>query len=180
LLKWVQDYEVAFTELILLGQKTWNDDDIRKRRAAQNAQNIGMVDSVFEALCNYTTMEKELLSIIETYQQYCHILLGSHCKFYCKHKNLGFHHFKSEPVRRWRATLEEFDYSFIYCPGKDNTIADMLSCYPMTSIDTFAYEEITTLQDSSFPATTFNIKQSQDTLPSLINKLSTSTLYTKI
>jgi hypothetical protein len=76
---------------------------------------------------NYTTMEKELLSIIETAQQYCHILLGSHCNFHCDHKNLGFHHFKSERVRRWRATLEEFDYSFIYCPGKDNTIADILS-----------------------------------------------------
>jgi Integrase zinc binding domain len=39
---------------------------------------------------------------------------------------------------------------------------------------------LTLLQDSSFPATTFNIKQSQDTLPVLINKLATSTLYTKI
>jgi hypothetical protein len=43
-------YEDAFTELILLGQKTWNDDDIRKRRLVQNAQNIGMVDTVFEAV----------------------------------------------------------------------------------------------------------------------------------
>jgi RNase H-like domain found in reverse transcriptase len=74
---------------------------------------------------NYTTMEKELLSIIETSQQYRHILLGSHCKFYCDHKILGFHHFKSERVRRWRATLEEFDYSFIYCPGK---ITLLLTC----------------------------------------------------
>jgi RNase H-like domain found in reverse transcriptase len=39
---------------------------------------------------NYTTMEKELLSIIETSQQYRHILLGNHCTFYCDHKNLGF------------------------------------------------------------------------------------------
>ena len=80
-------------------------------------------------------MGKEFLSIGETAHQYCHSLLGSHCKFHVDHKNLGFQHFKSERVRRWRATLEEFDYSFIYCPGKDNTIADMLSRYPMTSID---------------------------------------------
>jgi hypothetical protein len=32
LLKWIQDYEDAFTELTLLGQKTWNDDEIKKRR----------------------------------------------------------------------------------------------------------------------------------------------------
>jgi hypothetical protein len=32
LVKWIQDYEDAFTELALLGQKTWNDDDIKKCR----------------------------------------------------------------------------------------------------------------------------------------------------
>jgi adenylosuccinate synthase len=52
LFKWIQDYEDAFTELVLLGQITWNNDDIKKRRLVQNAQNIGMVDTVFEALVN--------------------------------------------------------------------------------------------------------------------------------
>jgi hypothetical protein len=46
----VQDYEDAFTELALLGQKTWNDDEIKKRRFVQNAQNIGLVVTVFEEL----------------------------------------------------------------------------------------------------------------------------------
>jgi hypothetical protein len=50
LVKWIQDYEDAFTELALLGQKTWNDDDIKKRRFVQNAQNIGLVDKVFEEI----------------------------------------------------------------------------------------------------------------------------------
>jgi hypothetical protein len=85
---------------------------------------------------NYTTMEKELLSIVETAQHYRHILLGGHWTFHYDHKNLGFQNFKSESVRRWRATLEEFQYSFVYCPGKDNCIADMLSQYPITSVDT--------------------------------------------
>jgi hypothetical protein len=62
LVKWIQDYQDAFTELALLGQKTWNDDEIKKRRFVQNAQNIGLVDTVFEELvsdksfietCNY-------------------------------------------------------------------------------------------------------------------------------
>jgi hypothetical protein len=39
-----------FTELALLGQKTWNDDYIKKRCSVQNAQNIGLVDTVFEEL----------------------------------------------------------------------------------------------------------------------------------
>jgi hypothetical protein len=38
LVKWIQDYEDAFTELSLLGQKTWNDDEIKKRYFVQNAQ----------------------------------------------------------------------------------------------------------------------------------------------
>jgi hypothetical protein len=93
---------------------------------------------------------------------------------------LGFHHFKSEYICRWQAKLEEFDYTFIYCNGKDNTVTDMLSLYPMTTIETPNFEEITTLEDSSFPATTFNIKQSQDPLPELINYLSMSKNYTTI
>jgi hypothetical protein len=34
----------------LLGQKTWNDDEIKKRRFVQNAQNIGLDHKVFEEL----------------------------------------------------------------------------------------------------------------------------------
>jgi hypothetical protein len=50
LVKWTQDYEDAFTELALLGQKTWNDDEIKKRHFVKNAQNIGLVNKVFEEL----------------------------------------------------------------------------------------------------------------------------------
>jgi hypothetical protein len=75
LVKWIQDYEGdAFTELALLGQKTWNDDDIKKRRFVQNAQNIGLVDTVFEELvsnksfietCNFLDhMPSDLISNI--------------------------------------------------------------------------------------------------------------------
>jgi hypothetical protein len=54
LFKWIQDYEDAFTELVILGQVTWNDDNIKKRCLVQNAQNIGMVDTVFEALVSHS------------------------------------------------------------------------------------------------------------------------------
>jgi hypothetical protein len=36
--------------LPLLGQKTWNDDEIKNRRFVQKTQNIGLVDTVFEEL----------------------------------------------------------------------------------------------------------------------------------
>jgi hypothetical protein len=35
---------------LYLGKKTWNDDDIKNCRFIQNAQNIGLVDTVFEEL----------------------------------------------------------------------------------------------------------------------------------
>jgi hypothetical protein len=53
-----------FTELALLGQKTWNDDEIKNHQFVQNAQNIDLVDTVFEELvsdqsfietCNFLT-----------------------------------------------------------------------------------------------------------------------------
>jgi hypothetical protein len=50
LFKWIQDYEDAFTELLLLGEKVWDDDGSKKHRFVQNAQNIGMVDTVLEEL----------------------------------------------------------------------------------------------------------------------------------
>jgi hypothetical protein len=52
-----------------------------------------------------TTVETEILSVVETLQQYRHIILGNTCCFFCDHKNLGFHDFKSKRVRRWRSTL---------------------------------------------------------------------------
>jgi hypothetical protein len=53
LVKWIQDYGDAFTELALLGQKNRNDDEIKKRLFLQNAQNIGLVDTVFEELVSH-------------------------------------------------------------------------------------------------------------------------------
>jgi hypothetical protein len=37
-----------FTKLALLGQMTWNDDEIRKRCFVKNGQNIGLVDIVLK------------------------------------------------------------------------------------------------------------------------------------
>jgi hypothetical protein len=48
LVKWIQDYEDDLTKLVLIGQKSWNDDEIKKRCFVQNAQNIGLVDTVFD------------------------------------------------------------------------------------------------------------------------------------
>jgi hypothetical protein len=129
---------------------------------------------------NYTTIEKELLSVIETSQHYRHLILGGTCRFFCNHKNLGFHHFKSEQVKRWRSLLEEFDYTFENHPGKDNTIADMLSRYPMVAVTTNKLEVITTVDEANFPKSLQAIKNSQNRILELRNKLKTSQHYSTV
>jgi predicted aspartyl protease len=74
LVNWIQDFEVAFTELALLGQKTWNDDEIKMHGFVQNDQNIGLIDTDFKELvsnksfietCNFLRSHA-----IRLYQQY--------------------------------------------------------------------------------------------------------------
>ena len=57
------------------------------------------------AQMNYTTMEKELLSIVESVEYFRNILLGFRTIIHSDHKNLSFETFKSECVRSWRLLL---------------------------------------------------------------------------
>ena len=101
---------------------------------------------------NYTTMEKELLSIVETATHHRGILYGFKVRFHSDHKNLSFENFNSERVRRWRLLLEEYDYSFEYTPGKDNVVADMISRYPLIQVDKQAVENMNTVEEEDeFP-----------------------------
>eukprot|EP00957_Ditylum_brightwellii_P173333 13197205-Ditylum_brightwellii.AAC.1 len=65
---------------------------------------------------NYTTMEKELLSITETAEFHCNILLGFKLRFHSDHENLSFKNFRSERVCQWHLLLEDYDYKFVYTP----------------------------------------------------------------
>jgi hypothetical protein len=48
-MKWIQDFEDSFTELILLGQKNCNDDKLKKMLlCSKTLKNIELVDSGFE------------------------------------------------------------------------------------------------------------------------------------
>jgi len=53
------------------------------------------------AQTRYTTMERELLSIVETLKELRNILLGQQIEVFTDHNNLVSKHFNTERVMQW-------------------------------------------------------------------------------
>ncbi|GMF43140.1 unnamed protein product [Phytophthora fragariaefolia] len=75
----------------------------------------------------YSTMEWELLSVVEILKEYRTMVLRFPVVIHTDHKNLLFPQENSLRVKRWKLLLEEYRLSVQYVPGSLNIEADTFS-----------------------------------------------------
>ncbi|KAL0860680.1 hypothetical protein ABMA27_010024 [Loxostege sticticalis] len=86
----------------------------------------------------YSTIEKELLAIIEGVKHFRPYLYGNKFTIYTDHRPLAWLYSLKEPnskLTRWRLRLEEYDFEIRYKKGPQNTNADALSRIRVNAID---------------------------------------------
>lgn len=79
---------------------------------------------------NYSTIEKELLAIVDSTKHFRPYLYGRHFTIETDHNPLVWlHNIKEVHSRiiRWKEKLKDFDYTIVHKKGKENRVADALS-----------------------------------------------------
>ena len=76
---------------------------------------------------DYTTTEKELISVVASLKEFRNILLGQQITVYTDNKNLTYKILNTERIMRWRLILEEFGSNLKYIKGENNAVFNALS-----------------------------------------------------
>ena len=80
---------------------------------------------------NYPIHEKELLAVVRALKKWRSDLMGAEFMVYTDHRTLENFDSQRDLSRRqlrWQEFLSQYDFSFIYIHGEDNTVTDALSC----------------------------------------------------
>jgi RNase H-like domain found in reverse transcriptase len=123
----------------------------------------------------YSVAEKEMLSVVETLQQFRNIVLGYPVVIHTDHKNLthDIAVYKNSRVMRWRLAFEEFMPTLHFVDGEKNVVADALSRLSTTMMGTVC-------QSTKFSGFYFSSKLSTDSNRTeedpLVQKLQRETL----
>ena len=82
---------------------------------------------------NYTTTEKELLSIVENIKYFRNILLGYKIEVFTDHKNPTYETIESASkcIQLWKNLMQEFVMILLYIKGETNVVANGFSRIPM-------------------------------------------------
>ena len=127
----------------------------------------------------YDTIEKELLSVVETLKEYENILLGHHVVVHTDHKNLTYQKFNTKRVMKWRLLIEEFHPELHHIQGDRNVVADALSRLDFAEgVETQQMEEMLAfdeddLPEDHFPLTYEYLQKTQQQDKNLINNVKT-------
>ncbi|UYV82347.1 K02A2.6-like [Cordylochernes scorpioides] len=81
----------------------------------------------------YSTIEKEAYAVVLSLQHFKHLLVGSRVEVHTDHKPITYNKgsdYKNARLSRWAEIIQDFNVTFIYVPGKENTAADFLSRFP--------------------------------------------------
>ena len=86
------------------------------------------------AQMNYTVLEKELLSIVESLINYCSMFLGNHIVVFTDHLNLLYNTLSQHSLH-CRILIEEYGATFVHHSGAINITTDTLSRLPVIDAD---------------------------------------------
>lgn len=185
--QWKEEHEVAFNlakEAIIKASVLYHPDLSKEFHMETDASATAVAGRLFQVIdnieyniayhsrklsqaeMNYTTTERELLSIIECLLKWKYIVMASRITIWTDHKSLTFLlkcQLLNPRLARWYLKIQSFDITLKYFSGSENMVADTLSRLSCEDSDKNQIEIATAqiLRDKQMVSTLKNLKNSQ-------------------